>query len=185
MAITLAPDDHVAWIDAVTSLDLERYGQSVNVGETPPQSLQRLAGELDVDLAGVGRCLALLSTGRVMFSGGSPMGFLAFSPRRCVFRASFDGDCDDDQSSLSVAGAGVWLTLFAAENGPLPDSEHHWLMTRFTDGGVVAANTHLLNVARVYAGQGLVPSAGIPAPLDAYNALIGKVFWQCATHCLR
>jgi hypothetical protein len=185
MAITLASDDHVDWIDAVTSDDLERYGHSVNVGETPPQALQRLAEELDVDLTGVGRCLALLSTGRVMISGGSPIGFLAFSPRRCVFRASFDGDYDDDQSSLSVAGAGVWLTLFAAENGPLPDSEHHWLMTRFTDGGVVAANTHLLNVARVYAGQGLAPSAGIPAPLDAYNALIGKAFWQCATHCLR
>ena len=185
MTITLAPDDHVDWIDAVTSADLERYGQSVHVGETPPQALQRLAEELDVDLAGVGRCLALLSTGRVMLSGGSPIGFLAFSPRRCVFRASFDGDCGDDQSSLSLAGAGVWLTLFAAENGPLPDSEHHWLMTRFTDGGVVAANTHLLNVARVYAGQGLAPSAGIPAPLDAYNALIGKAFWQCATHCLR
>ena len=133
MAITLAPDDHVDWIDAVTSDDLERYGQSVNVGETPPQVLQRLAEELDVDLASVGRCLALLSTGRVMISGGSPIGFLAFSPRQCVFRASFDGDCDDDQSSLSVAGAGVWLTLFAAENGRLPDSEEDWLMTRFTD----------------------------------------------------
>lgn len=188
MTITLAPDDHVDWIDAVTSADLERYGQSVNVGETPPQALQRLAEELDVDLAGVGRCLGLLSTGRVMLSGGSPMGFLAFSPRRCVFRASFDGDCEDDQSSLGVAGAGVWLTLFAAENGPLPDSDHHWLITRFTDAGMVAANTHLLNVARTYASQGLVPSAGIPAPLEplnAYNALIGKAFWQCATHCLR
>ena len=185
MSITLAPDDHVDWIDAVTSDDLERYGQSVNAGETPPQALQRLAEELDVDLAGVGRCLALLSTGRVMLSGGSPIGFLAYSPRRCVFRASFDGDCEDDQSSLGVAGAGVWLTLFAAENGPLPDSEYHWLMTRFTDGGVVATNTHLLNVARVYAGQGLVTSAGIPAPLDAYDALISKAFWQCATHCLR
>jgi len=188
MAITLAHEDHLYWIDAVTSLDLERYGQSVNVGETPPQALQRLAEELDVDLAGVGRCLALLSTGRVMLSGGSPMGFLAFSQRQCVFRASFDGDCEHDQSSLGLAGAGVWLTLFAAENGPLPDSDHHWLMTRFTDGGVVATNTHLLNVARVYAGQGLAPSAGIPAPLEplnAYDALIGKAFWQCATHCLR
>ena len=185
MAITLAPDDHVDWIDAVTSDDLDRYGQSVNVGETPPQVLQRLAEELDVDLAGVGRCLALLSTGRVMLSGGSPMGFLVFSQRRCVFRASFDGDCCDDQSSLSLAGAGVWLTLFAAENGSLPDSDDHWLITRFTDAGMVAANTHLLNVARVYAGQGLVPSVGIPANLDAYDALIGKAFWQCATHCLR
>lgn len=185
MAITLATDDPVDWIDAVTGLDLERYGQSVNVGETPPQALQRLAQELDVDLAGVGRCLALLISGRVMLSGGSPMGFLAYSPRLCVFRASFDGDGDDDQGSLSVAGAGVWLTLFAAENGRLPDSEDDWLMTRFTDGGMVAANTHLLNVARVYASQGQPQTAGIPAALDVYDALICKAFWQCADHCLR
>lgn len=121
MAITLATDDPVDWIDAVTSLDLVRHGQSVHVGETPPQALQRLAQVLDVDLAGVGRCLALLLSGRVMLSGGSPMGFLSYSPKQCVFRASFDGDGDGDQGSLSVAGAGVWLTLFAAENGPLPD----------------------------------------------------------------
>lgn len=185
MAITLAPDDHLDWIDAVSSDDLERFVQSANVGEPPPQALQRLAQELDVDLAGVGRCLALLLSGQVMLSGGSPMAFLAYSPRRYVFRASFDGDCDDEQSSLSVAGAGVWLTLFAAENGPLPDSEDDWLITRFTDGGMVSANTSLLNVARAYASQGQDPTAGIPAPLDAYDALIGKAFWQCAAHCLR
>lgn len=184
MAITLADDD-LRWLDAVTTADLDLHGVISQEGINPRQTVERLAEELDVDLAGVGACLALLQSGRCLLCGGAPMAMLAYSPRREVYRASFDGECADDLSALSIASAGVWLTLLAAELGELPRTDDHWLIARLTDGGVEAANSYVRDLAASYARQtSVTPGAGSP-PLDAYEVLIVRALWRCASHCLR
>ena len=161
------------------------HGVVSQEGNNPRQTLEDLAEELGVDLSGVGACLALLQGGRCLLCGGAPMAMLAYSPRREVYRACFDGECADDLSALSTASAGVWLTLLAAELGELPRSDDHWLIARLTDGGVEAANGYVRDLAANYARQtGVALGAGLPSP-DNYEALVGRAFWRCASHCLR
>ena len=185
MAITLADDDGAHWLDALTTADLDLHGVVSQEGNNPRQTLEDLAEDLGVDLSGVGACLALLQSGHCLLCGGAPMAMLSFSPRREVYRACFDGDCADDLSALSTASAGVWLTLLASELGELPRSDDHWLIARLSAGGVEAANGHVRALAANYSRQTSVsPGAGAPQ-LDAYEALVGRAFWRCASHCLR
>lgn len=173
------------WFDAVTADDLRLHNVDPQTGETPPQTVERLAAEMDVDLAGVGRCLALLRTGRSLLSGGAPLALLAYSPQRGVYRASFDGACDTDLSALSAASAGVWLVLLASELGELPDHDQHWLIARLTDAGVVARNPYVQGLAQGYADQSILPATAPSASNGEYELLMGRAFWWCASHCLR
>ena len=185
MAITLAEDDCAHWLDALTTADLDLHGVISQEGINPRQTLEDLAEELGVDLSCVGACLALLQSGYCLLCGGAPMAMLSFSPRREVYRACFDGDCAEDMSALSTPSAGVWLTLLAAELGELPRSDDHWLIARLGAGGVEAANDYVRDLAGNYARQICVrPGAGLPSP-DNYEALVGRAFWRCASHCLR
>lgn len=182
MAITLAEDDCAHWLDALTAADLDLHGIISQEGINPRETLEYLAEELGVDLSGVGACLALLQGGHCLLCGGAPMAMLGYSPRREVYRACFDGDCAED---MSTASAGVWLTLLASELGDLPASDDHWLIARLCAGGVEAANDYVRDLAANYARQASVtPGAGAPQ-LDAYEELIGRAFWRCASHCLR
>lgn len=184
MAIPLA-DDAFRWLETLTADDLVLHGVLSQTGETPVQTVQRLADELGVDLAGVGACLALLRGGHCMLCGGAPMAMLSYSARRGVYRACFDGECADELSALSTASAGVWLLLAGAELGELPRSDEHWLIAKLTDGGVEASNDYVRDLAENYARQmSDAPNGGSP-PLDAYEALIGRAIWCCASHCLR
>lgn len=178
-----APDD---WIKSVSADNLRLHSVDIGAGETASQAVMRLAEETGVDLAMVGRCLALLRLGHCMLSGGAPLAMLSYSPRRGVYRASFDGDCPADLSALTLPSAGVWLTLLSGELGPLPETDEHWLIAKFTPGGVVAANPY---VNRLAAGHAGVPDASQAWPpsleRDGYERLVGRAFWCCAAHCLR
>ena len=179
----LNPD---TWFMAVTADDLRLRGVDIGEDETAQQAIERLAAEMDVDLPAVGRCLALLRSGRCMLSGGSPMAMLSYSTRRGVYRAAYDGDCATDLSSMSITCAGVWLTLLSGEIGSLPDTEDHWLIARFTHGGIVASNRYVSDLAADYARQVDVPQIRfLPSEHCSYEHLIGRAFWRCATHCLR
>jgi hypothetical protein len=178
---TLKPE---RWFDAVIADDLRLHNVAPQAGETPPQTIQRLAAEIDVDLANVGCCLALLRTGRCLLSGGAPLALLAYSPQHEVYRASFDGACDADLSALSAASAGVWLVLLASEIGELPDHDQHWLMARLTDTGVVARNPYVQGLAQGYANQSILPATEPSASHGEYELLMGRAFWWCASHCL-
>lgn len=174
------------WFHAVTADDLRLHGVGIGEGETARQAIERLASELDADLHAVGRCLALLRTGRCMLTGGSPMAMLSYSPRRGVYRASYDGDCAPDLNSLSMVSAGVWLTLLSGEVGDLPITNEHWLIARLTDDGVVAANRYVSDLAADYARQVDAPQFRfLPSEHGSYERLIGQAFWRCAAHCLR
>ena len=140
-----------AWLAAVTDNDLSVYGVERGDDETPPQALQRLAEEMDVDLNRVDRCLALLQhEPPCVLAGGSPMAMLAYSPRCRVFRASYDGDLGADLSPVSTARAGVWLTLLSPEAGELPDHIGHWLVARLLPQ-VQALNPVVRDLAQAYA----------------------------------
>ncbi|MES2879542.1 MAG: hypothetical protein V4713_14095 [Pseudomonadota bacterium] len=165
------------WIEAVTAADLQLHGVEALDGDSPAHTLTRLALETGADLAGVGRCLALLRHSRCLLSGGAPLALLAYSPRLALYRASYDGACEADLSALNMASAGVWLTLLAGELGVLPDHDRHWLMTRLTETGVAACNPYVQGLADGYADEAHLP--------EAYEQLIGRAFWWCASHCLR
>lgn len=175
-----------SWVQAVTADDLRLHGVDIGEGETALQAVEHLACEMDADVHAVGRCLALLRSGRCMLAGGAPMAMLSYSPRRGVYRASYDGDCASDLASLSIASAGVWLTLLSGEIGALPDVEEHWLIARLTDDGVVASNRYVSDLAADYARQADVPQFRfLPSEHGSYERLIGQAFWRCAAHCLR
>jgi hypothetical protein len=183
MAISLA-DDSLDWMDFVTAGDLERQGLSAQSSESLVQVVNQLATEMNVDLAGVGRCLALLRQGQCMLCGGAPLAMLAYSLQLDTYRASFDGACHDDLSDLSVGGAGFWLMLASAELGELPATEAHWLMVKFVEGEVMADNTEVLNLARNYRAAHGGVNGGHSQPLNDYEEMVGRAFWWCADHCL-
>lgn len=178
-----APDE---WVLGVTADDLLLHGVDIDAGETAFKAVMRLAEETGVDLAMVGRCLALLRLGHCMLSGGAPLAMLSYSPRLGVYRASFDGDCSADHSALTPPSAGVWLTLLAGEIESLPETDEHWLIAKFTPAGVIAANPDVSRLAAGYAGM---PDASQPWPpsveRDGYERLVGRAFWCCAAHRLR
>lgn len=176
MAITLADDDAAHWLESVTATDLALHGVFAQEGETPIQCIERLAEDLDVDLASVGVCLALLRTGKCLLCGGAPMAMLAYSSRLGVYRACFDGECADELSALSIASAGVWLLLAAAELGTLPSSNAHWLIANLAEDGVKATNDHVRELAENYARQMQSPANVASPALDPYEALIGRAF---------
>jgi hypothetical protein len=184
MAISLA-DDSLEWMDFVTVGDLDLHGLTIPSGELPAQAVYRLTTEINVDPAGVGRCLALLRQGRCMLCGGAPLAMLVYSPQLASYRASFDGARHDDLSDLSVGGAGIWLMLASAELGELPATEDHWLMIKFVDGEVMAANTELLNLAQNYRAEHSGVIGGHSPPLNDYEEMVGRAFWWCADHCLQ
>ena len=179
---TIAPDN---WFTAVTAADLDLHGVTSQEGESPTQTIKRVAEESDVALNDVGRCLALLRDGRCLLSGGAPFSLLAYSPRRGVYRASFDGDCSEDLAALSLASAGVWLTLLAGEIGELPPDDQHWLIARLTDTGVVARNPYVQGLANGYASQAPMPVSADASTGCEYEQLIGRALWRCVSHCLR
>lgn len=171
------------WVQSVTAADLHMHGVEINDGESVPQALMRLAQDWGVSLHGVGRCLALLRSGRCLLSGGAPLALLAYSPRHGVYRAVYDGQCGPGMDSLSPASAGVWLALLASELGSLPDDESHWLVTQLTDAGVVTPNAALgALIARYVRAEGHA-QADVTDELGPYERLIGHAFWQCVAHC--
>lgn len=177
---TEAPED---WALTVTADDLCLHGVEIVEGETPAQAVVRLALSSGVSLRDVGRCLALLRTGRCLLAGGAPLALLAYSPRFGVFRAVYDGECGAVMERLSPASAGVWLALLAAEFGRLPVEESDWLVARLVGDGVVTPNSALSELLARYSIARLAGDDGMPRELDAYDRLIGRAFWQCVAHC--
>lgn len=171
------------WLQAVTVADLRLHGVDIDDGESAPQALMRLAKDWGVSLHDVGRCLALLRSGQCLLSGGAPLALLAYSPRRGVYRAVYDGECGPGMAALSPASAGVWLVLLASELGRLPETESHWLITRLTDAGVVTPNDALGELVEKYAHATRQAQTGLQAGLDPYERLIGQAFWHCVAHC--
>ncbi|HMX12063.1 MAG TPA: hypothetical protein PKE61_14240 [Burkholderiaceae bacterium] len=174
-----SPDE--AWIDAVTAADLRLCGVEQFDDETAPEALRRLADEMGVDLARVGRCLALLRQEPCLLAGGAPMAVLAWSPRQAAFRAAYDGELGLDWTRLSIGAAGVWLALLSMEAGELPDQSEHWLVTRLRPQ-LSAVNPDLRELAQAYARW----AVGKPGQaLDDYEQRLGQAFWRCAAHRLR
>lgn len=171
------------WVEAVTVADLRLHGVEIVDGESAPQALVRLTRDWGVSLHEVGSCLALLRSGRCLLSGGAPLALLAYSPRRGVYRAVYDGECGPGMAALSPASAGVWLVLLASKLGRLPDTESHWLVTRLTDAGVVTPNDALSELVEKYVRTEQQAQDGLQTDLGPYERLIGQAFWGCVAHC--
>ncbi|MFM2120533.1 MAG: hypothetical protein RL722_2001 [Pseudomonadota bacterium] len=181
-----AADDPASWVQAVTAEDLAGQGIDAWDDETPPQAVNRLAEEMAVDLASVGRCLRLLAYVPCVLAGGAPVGLLAWSPRRGVFRASFDTECHEDQDGLTLARAGLWLTLLSAEVGPLPERPDHWMLLRLDyPGGIGGVNRQLVELAGDYAQAQMSGDTEPADGLARYYQDLGRAIWWCASHRLR
>lgn len=186
IAMSTSDLDPTAWLQALTSADLAAQGIDVFDDETPPLAANRLAEEMGVDVSNVGRCLQLLADSPVVLAGGAPVGLMGFSPRRGLYRASFDTEVHADLDALSPARAGLWLALLSAEVGPLPERAGHWLLLQL-DGQhrVGGVNRHLTALANAYARAQLTGDVTPAEGLAAYDEQLGRAIWWCATHRLR
>lgn len=183
---TTAEIDPSAWVQAVTAEDLAAQGIDAFDAESPADATNRLLEEMAADAENVGRCLQLLVDSPVLLAGGAPIGMLAFSPRRGVFRASFDTEVHADLDALTPARAGLWLALLSAEVGPLPERVDHWMLLqldgRYRVGGV---NRHLVDLANDFAQVQLAGDVTPAEGLAGYDQQLGRAIWWCATHRLR
>jgi hypothetical protein len=180
------PDDPAGWLQGLTAEDLADQGIDAWGDETPSQALNRAAEEMAVDVASVGRCLRLLQHVPCVLAGGAPIGLLAWSPRRGVFRASFDTECDADLDGLTPAQAGIWLVLLSAEVGPLPERPDHWMLLRLDyPGGINGVNRQLVDLASDYAQAQMSGDTEPADGLACYWEDVGRAIWWCATHRLR
>ncbi len=191
MPMSSSPEwDSTAWLQALTASDLAAQGIDRFDGETPAEAVNRLAEEMAVDVAGVGRCLRLLQDVPCVLAGGAPIALLAWSPRRGVFRASFDTACDADLDGLSPARAGLWLALLSAEVGPLPARPDHWMLLPLDGSGSPGSpgggvNRHLAGLARHYAQAQMSGTAAVVEGLAGYDQRLGRALWWCVLHRLR
>lgn len=187
MPMSTSPErDPTAWLQALTAADLAAQGIDRFDGETPAEAVHRLAEEMAVDVVGVGRCLQLLQDWPCVLAGGAPIGLLAWSPRRGVFRASFDTACDADLDGLTPARAGLWLALLSAEVGPLPARPDHWMLLPLSGtGGIGGLTRHLAGLARHYAKAQMSGTATAVDGLAGYDQRLGRALWWCVLHRLR
>jgi hypothetical protein len=148
--------------------------------------VNRLAKEMAVDVASVGRCLQILQYFPCVLAAGEPIRMLAWSPRRRVFRASFDTGRELELDGLTTGQAGIWLMLLAAEIGCLPDDPDDWMLLRLDlRGGINGDNTHLIEVAEDYNLSRLTGGTEPFYGMSRYDRALGQALWWCIAHRLR
>ena len=181
--------DHVAWLAELTTADLDVVGIITSPEERPASVvLAEWARDYDVDLGHVHDSLVFLQSGPHVLLAPSPLALMSFSPRRQTFRASFDLEFPPEMAHASLARAGAWLTVLAAEVRELPTASGHWLQATVGGTGLEGPNLGILAWVQLY-GSVLV-HRGIADVLDEsvlcdYDRRMCSALWRCAAYALR
>lgn len=176
------------WVAGVTADDVANFELSLDTdcGTSIPEAVAAFAVDIGADVWSVQSCLELVRSHPCILLGGSPLGVLAFSARTGLFRAAFDGVTDTQASFMNASQAGIWLTLFAAEAGPLPAAVDHWLLARLGNREVTGANGYALDLVQRHAE--LVLSGTDPFTVtspSSFERQMGQAIWRCIAHRLR
>jgi hypothetical protein len=178
--------DKLRWLAGVTDADLQQVGigNMQSSEQTPQMVLAQWANAYNVDLTKVHDCLTLLSSGPFLLHVGAPLAFAVYSPRRQLFRVSFDTDCSIDLANWGLTTTGAWLAVLAAEAGELPNHPEHWSILRLESTGMCGCNQSAVDQYRQYAHMAAATPVSDFGP-DSYDQQVSQAVWRCASYALR
>lgn len=178
--------DKLGWLAGVTEADLQKVGigNLLSSEQTPTMVLAQWANAYNVDLTKIHDCLTLLSSGPLVLHIGAPLALAVFSPRRQLFRVSFDADCSTDLSDWGLATTGAWLAVLAAEAGELPTHPEHRSILRLESTGICGCNQTAVDQYRQYAHMAAVTPVSDSSP-ECYDQQVAQAVWRCASYALR
>jgi hypothetical protein len=181
--------DHLSWLADLTAADLDAVGIITSPEERPAAvALAEWAGDYGVDLGHVHDSLVFLQSGPHVLLAPSPLALMAFSPRRQTFRASFDLAFPPEMAHASIARAGAWLTVLAAEVRELPTTAGDWLLATVGGNGLEGPNVGILAWVEMYGSvlmhRGIADVLDDPLLCD-YNRQMCSALWRCAAYALR